>query len=143
MRKDRGYTLIELMVTMVIATVIMGTAAFNFKELGSPVNDGAIQLAGLLRKARAKALASTLAYTISARSSTEVMAEFSTNCAAARTEDVALALALPSGASLSDTSWSICFSSRGLSNDSADIEIREGASARTVQVTLGGGVRIL
>jgi hypothetical protein len=40
------------------------------------------------------------------------------------------------------TGWSLCYNSRGLSNNSANITVSNGTTSKTVQVVLGGGVQI-
>lgn len=145
MRSQRGFSLLELMVTMGLVTVLLGIAAMSFRELSSAERNGAEQLAGFLKQARAKAVNSTLAYTVfpDPSDSGHVIATRGTACSAPQTVDSALELELPTGAELAATGWSICYTPRGLSQNSADIVVRHGSDTKTVRVVLGGGAKVL
>jgi Tfp pilus assembly protein FimT len=140
---ERGFTLLELLVFVILTGILIGTAGYAFRELSNPVNDASSDLVGLFKKIRAKSLATTRAYTIRPTSPRTVESTFGSTCSSgAQTNDTSLDYSLPSGAVLRDTNWSICYSSRGLSNSSAEIVVQDGYSYNTVQVVLGGGVRI-
>lgn len=50
---------------------------------------------------------------------------------------------LPNGASMSDTSWTACFTPRGLSESNVTFDLNDAdGQSRTVEIALGGGVRI-
>ena len=141
---SRGFTLFELLVAISIAGIMTGMAWFSFKALDDPASDGAGQLMGLLKKGRSRALASTSAYTIKPLSVTKLQATYGTSCASAtQTVDPTMALTLPSHALLNDTTWTICYNARGLSNSSSSILLHDDDSTRTIQVVLGGAVRVL
>jgi Tfp pilus assembly protein FimT len=129
---------------MALTTILLGIATLNYRQLQAPAVDAASQLTGFLRESRSKALASTLAYTVMPASATRVITRYGTSCSAAtQTNDPALVLALPSGASMSSTNWSICYNPRGLANASANIVVSDKYVSKTVQIVLGGGVRSL
>ena len=143
-KSNSGFTIIEFIATLAIVTALSAIAFFNFNDYEAPSQSGASALMGFLKQGRAKALATTRAYTLAPYSTTRVTATYgSTGSSTTQTTDSLLILDLPSGAYLTDTSWSICYGTRGLSNDSADIEVTDGGSSETVQVVLGGGVRTL
>ena len=139
----KGFTLLELLVSITIVGILMSFATFDYRALENPVQNGAQALMGFMKKTRAKALASTLAYTITAANSGRIITTYSTVCSGTQTADSSLTLNLPSSAHLTDTSWSICYNTRGLSDNSADIVVSDGTTTKTVQVVLGGGIRVI
>ena len=143
MRAQSGFTILELIVAVALLGVLMGLAAFEFHDIENPANNGAAQLASFFKETRAKAIASTLAYTISAASNTKVVTTKGKSCEATQTADNLQSLTLPSGSRLLQMDWSICYNARGISNGSADIHIADDDSEKVVQVVLGGGVRVL
>ena len=127
---------------MALIAITMGVAAANLRTFKEPATSGASQLVGFMKQARAKALASTLAYTVKPASSTRVMTTFGSSCSATQTTDTSLSLVLPTGASLAATTWSVCFGVRGLADTSIDITVADQAMTKVVQVALGGGARV-
>lgn len=129
---------------MTIMGTLVGITTLNLRELYDPSQSAAAELAGFLKKSKARALASTRAYTISPSSSTEVTTTYGKSCNDPdQIEDSRLTFSLPKGSELEDTSWSICYGVRGLANGSADIKVKNGDTEKTVQVAMGGAVRIL
>lgn len=142
-RKQWGYTFIEMMATMSICLVLIGIASFNFKATENPAYNGASELLGNFKKIRARALVSTKAYLIRPTSSTRIIAQSGANCTTTTwTTESQFTLNLENGAYLPDTTWSICYSARGLSDVSASIQVRDATHTKTVQVVLGGAVRL-
>lgn len=140
----KGFTFLELLTVLAITGILIAIANFNLLALEDPASNGASELMGVLKKARAKALSSSTAYTISPVSTDEVMATVGVSCSSiTQTEDTSFRFELPSRAHLSDTTWVICYDPRGLANTSADIQISDNLITRTVQVVLGGAVRVL
>ena len=142
-RSSRGFTLVEMVVALCMIGVLMMFVGFNFKAIENEAQNGASELIGFLKKSRAKALTSTASYTITPVSSTLIRTTYSTSCSGAQTNDPSLSLELPTGAHLESTVWSVCYSSRGLSDSSVNIVISDDYRSKTVQVVLGGGARIL
>lgn len=140
---SRGFTIFELLVAISIAGIMTGMGLFAFRQLDDPASDGAGQLMGFLKKGRSRAMASTSAYTLKPASTTTLQATTGTSCTATQTADPSMNLTLPNGAILNDTTWSICYTARGLANSSASILIHDSNSTKTIQVVLGGAVRVL
>ncbi|MCO6431662.1 MAG: prepilin-type N-terminal cleavage/methylation domain-containing protein [Deltaproteobacteria bacterium] len=141
--RDRGFSVLELLVVMGISAIIFSLAVLDTKSYGNQALNGASTLMGFLKSSRAKALATTQAYTLTATSPTHVASAYSTNCASAtQTLDPALSLDLPDGAVFTATPWTVCFTPRGLSDSSIDIQVQDQHSAHTVQVVLGGAIRV-
>ena len=142
--RAHGFTLIELMVVMAIGGILTGMAAYQLKELDNPAQNSAAQVMTFLKKSRAKALATTYAYRVRPKNSTELETHYAISCSSATfTLDSSLGLKLPSTASLSNTSWSLCFAPRGTLSTSFDIVISDPKRSVTVQVAMGGGMRKL
>lgn len=140
-----GYTLVELMVVMSIAASLLGFGIINLFELSRPAQGATGQLAGFFKAARAKAISTTSSYTVRPLNPSEIIVETSRNCSTGTPlVDPELKLELPAHVLLSNTSWSVCFDSRGFadSNMVATIEDNYG-EAYSVEVYLGGATRIL
>jgi Tfp pilus assembly protein FimT len=142
MTSESGFSVLELLATFVIATIMMGILALNLKALNQPALDGASEFAGFVRRTRAKALATTYAYTIEPASATRIVTTYGTSCGSpTQTSDSALSMTLPDTAAFTTTGWSICFTARGVSEDSAELSIHDGKDTATIEVAAGGAVR--
>ena len=139
----KGFTLIEMVVVIALMSILIGTASINLLEFNDPAKNAASATLGFLKRARGKALNTTSAYTVKPASSYALKTTIGTSCTATQTDDTSLVMDLPDGASLGATNWSICYSSRGLSDTSIDISLSDSRKSYTVQVLLGGGLRIL
>ncbi len=140
--ESRGFSLIELMVTLALGSILLGTAVYQINDLRDPAATGAAQVVAFVKQARAKAFGTTLAYTIQPSSSTTIIAQFSKKCSSTtKTNDSKLLLTLANGATLATTNWSICFSTRGIAETSASFGITDTKSTKTVQIAAGGGAR--
>ena len=143
-RNDRGTSLIELVVTLGFATVIMGIAISNLLAMERPLASASRELAGFFKQARAKAVATTSAYTVSAPDSHTIIASFGRTCSDANpTQDMRLYLELPTNINLTDTTWTVCYSARGIADTSPSLTLTGPDYSQTsVQVFLGGAVRV-
>ncbi len=141
-KESGGFSLIELILTLALGSILLGTAVYQINVLRDPAVTAAAQVVAFVKQSRAKALGTTLAYTISPSSSNTIMAQFSKNCSSAtKTNDSKLLLALANGATLAATDWSICFSARGVADTSVSFGITDTKSIKTVQIAAGGGAR--
>ena len=124
--EDRGTTALELIVVVILIALFFAGALPTIKQLNNPLRNGAHEMVAFFKEARAKAMATTLAYSITPASATRITAAFAKNCAAADfSPDSSMALELPQGASLSATNWSVCFNSRGFADSSVDITMSD------------------
>lgn len=141
---ELGFTIVELLVAFAIISVLSGIAIMNLNALSNSSENAAASLVGLLKQARARAIASTSAYFVVPTSTTSIVTRSGTTCSdASPVDDPTLTLQLPSGASLGATAWSVCFTSRGLSDSNTEVVVNDIHShSRTVEVFLGGGVQI-
>lgn len=141
---EAGLSLLEVVVTLFIVGVLSGSAISNLAAMKNPLHDGASQTIGFAKQVRAKALATTSAYTLLALDSRTLIAESSKSCASTtRTRDLSLTLVLPERVSLPSTELEVCFDSRGLAQGEQSFDL-EGSDGRleTIEIFLGGAVRI-
>jgi len=141
---QKGFSLINLAVTVSLIGILSSIAISNMKEINDPLVDASFQVTHFVRKARSEAISDTVSIQIAPISSYRIGAWSSpTSCSSTMTPVNDLFLNLPSGSNLSSTAWSICFSQRGLANSNITFNIRNTAGdTRTVEIALGGGVRI-
>lgn len=144
MKQANGFTLIEMLVTLGVASSISLIAVANLKSFYNPAVSGAAELASFIKQTRARALTNITTYTVRPTSSNRIITTSGTSCAPeVQVSAPQLTLRLPTGANLNDLTWSICYTTRGISQSSADIVVQDSEGSQTVQVVLGGGVRVL
>ncbi len=142
-RHESGMSLLEILVVFFMISVLTSSAVSNLAQIKNPLKDGISQTLGFVKEVRAKALASTAAYTLRPASTGRIVTTTAATCSAVVTTDGGLAIDLPSGVVLSDTSWTICFTSRGLTEGAQSFTITDADSdTETIEVFLGGAVRI-
>lgn len=146
-RGDRaGFTLLEMLVVMMLTGILSYIGVYNLKEMASPIEDATTSTVSFLKIVRARALATTSAYTVYPVTSTRLGARTSARCddpVGETTIDSLLQLTFPAGAQLLETAWTVCFTARGLAATDQTFQLRDIASqTRTVEVLLGGSVRI-
>ncbi len=142
---NNGFSIIEMLVALTIATILTGMAISNIKSFEDPLVDGGNELQGFLKQARARGLATTLAYKVRPTTTTKIIAETAKNCSATTwTQDNSLLLNFPKGVVVTSTTWSVCFSARGLPSGSSTITVQQspGTLTKTIDVYLGGGVKL-
>jgi prepilin-type N-terminal cleavage/methylation domain-containing protein len=141
--KERGFTILEMVVTMGIMAVVMGIALANIKKFDDPLNDASNQVVGFFKQARAKAISTTSAYTVYPISATRLGTKYAAKCTdTTTTNDTAFFLNFPTGSHLNATNWTLCYSARGLPDGNLTIDLRNtNNQTKTVQVYLGGGAR--
>ncbi|RIL06985.1 MAG: hypothetical protein DCC75_10380, partial [Proteobacteria bacterium] len=83
-------------------------------------------------------------YFLQPSSSSRLITLYGDNCAdPSPTTDTGFLLNLPSGAYLTDTTWSICFNSRGFPDANIELGLQDqGGEQKTIEILLGGAVRV-
>jgi len=147
MRKQSGFTLIELMVTVAIVAIILSVAIPNFfgwkpeRQLAGAASDiqGALHMArlGALRENSAAAVDFDIAaesYTVTVNGRTVRSGQMPVGVDLASVTDLGTATATSS----------IAFDSRGLANPSVDIRVNGSGSStpRRIRLNLSGSSKI-
>jgi hypothetical protein len=138
---EKGFTLLEALVSL----GILGITVLNLEPLETPLAAGITLTESFLREARLSAVATTSAHRVSPTASHRLGVEEAAACSASTwTTVTGMNVNLPQGVTFSDTSWSVCFSSRGISADNITIELQHDQfGTRQVEVLLGGTTRIV
>jgi prepilin-type N-terminal cleavage/methylation domain-containing protein len=140
--REQGFSVVELMATLVLIALMTSVAAINLRQLDNPLQDGTAQLVSFMKQARAKAVATTSGYFVRASSASRIVADVGENCAdLSPTPDTDLVLDLPDGVILTDTAWAICLDARGFADDNITITLTDGDKSRDLEVFLGGAIR--
>ena len=140
-----GITLLEILIVISLVGISSGIAVSNLRQLNTGSQNAAAYVTSFIKQVRARAIAATLAYRIRPSSSTELISESAVNCNATTwTADTRNKLKLPTSTSLLDTTWDICFNSRGFPDGNLEIKVRElNGTVRTIEIMLGGATRTL
>jgi prepilin-type N-terminal cleavage/methylation domain-containing protein len=144
----QGFTLLEVLVAMTISGVLVGIVGYQYLSLQNDVGFSAQNFAGALKRVRSKTLASTYFYTVKPTSISQATVMYAGSCSAPAAEqqvDTTLEFKLDSPVAFSGLTWSICFTPRGITTDSATITLQDTVSGvtKTVEVAIGGGMRVL
>ncbi len=144
-RGETGIAVVDLITAFLVVSVMAGTAISQFRSINDSSEFAADGIVAYLREARAKALTGTIAYTVSATSTTQIRAQYSALCSTAtKTTDTSLSMKLPNGTTMGSSNWSVCFDSRGFANGSVQVTLSDSLGrTSTIEVVLGGGVRKL
>ncbi len=143
-RDEAGFSLYELLLVLALSGILMSAAVDNLKILDRQLSTSSEELLAFLKRTRAKAIASTSAYTIEPISNSHVIVRVSAQCGAGPyATDSSLSLRLPAKVTFDNTSWSSCFSSRGLASSDSEILMRDTeGNSKTIELFLGGAVRV-
>lgn len=145
MNNCRGFSVLEVIVTTSIMAILMGMAVSNLRLTEQTAIDSADELMSFVKSVRSKAIATTSAYRVYAVDASNVFTQYGTDCDNATTyNDSLYKLTLPDGGKMFNTTWSVCFSPRGIADATATIPVRDNKGTyRTVEILLGGAVRII
>jgi len=138
-------TMVELLVVMTIMGLSVGISALYLTPAAAPLETGSLLLEGYLREARLKAMATTSAYRVQPVDERTLEARVASNCSSVDWEVGPVPeLRLPRDVNLSDTDWSICFSSRGIASVNVVVTLAHDELGETqVEVMLGGATRVI
>jgi prepilin-type N-terminal cleavage/methylation domain-containing protein len=138
-------SLLEVLMVLAVMGIALGAAGLYLRPMEAPLEVAATDLEGIMRQSRARALATTSAYRVSAVSNRVARGEFAANCAATTwTGDPDLVVELPREVTMTDTSWSVCFNSRGLSDANVVLTVTHPVSGSLrIEVLRGGAARVL
>jgi prepilin-type N-terminal cleavage/methylation domain-containing protein len=133
-----GFTLMELMATIAVASILMAIAMPNFLSTlpGLRLTDAARQVATDLQQIRMKAIAQNIPYQISFSTTTYVLQRCNGSCA-----NDGGNIALPQGITVT-ASAAPQFQPRGTAAAAATITLSNGSSSKWVCVRTVGRVNI-
>lgn len=145
MSGQRGMTLIELLAALAVLAIALVVVAMNLLPVASPVDTSTALLEGVFREARLNAIATMSSYRVTPGSTNRLRAEKGASCSATSwTADASLDTTLPTGVTMSPSSWSVCFSSRGISTNNVVVTLAHATyGSRRVEVLFGGTSRVL
>jgi len=140
---ERGFSIPELLITMSLFGLLCGVAVSNLRVLENPLVSSSANLAHYLRLVRVRAVAQTRSIKVHPTSVHHIIAESGASCTGNTFTPISnLTLNLGNDVALSSIDWSVCYTPRGLVNDSAIFQIGSNTGTRTVEIALGGGVKI-
>jgi len=144
-RSIRGYTIFELIVTMAIAGIMGALAMAALRSYVRHSDNAGAMIQGFVKQVRAKAIARTAAYRITASSLDGLSTSFADRCSdTSFTPDPTLSLDLPPNTRFTSMGWSLCMNTRGLSNSTHMLVIEgDGGERSPIEVMLGGATRRL
>lgn len=142
---QNGVSIIELITVLGLIGIFTGVAAANLKTLSSDIQNATSEVQGFIKQARARAIASTMAYRIITPDDGHLAVEFSRSCNDASDDfqrESSLQLELPAQIRINPIAG-LCFSPRGISTYNAWISLstRDWTKYASLEVGLAGAVK--
>jgi Tfp pilus assembly protein FimT len=136
-------SLVELLVVLTLLSLMIGIAPLFLRPFEQPLRTGGQLLEGLIRQTRARAAATMTVHRIRPTAPGALTVETAPSCSSGTwTHEPELDLALPRGVTLTDTSWSICFGTRGTTATSRTLTLSHADQGTLpLEVLVGGLVR--
>jgi len=143
--RERGTSLIELLVVLALIGLSVTAISFYLAPLETPLQSGTVLLEGYLRQVRRQAMATTSAYRAVPIGQDRLIAQRASSCLDTTwTEDPLVHLELPDDVTMTDSTWRVCFSSRGISASNVTVTLSHAEfGTRQVEVLIGGTTRVL
>jgi Tfp pilus assembly protein FimT len=143
--RQAGHTLAELLVVVAVLGTALGATALYLRPVEAPLKSATTLLEGGFRAARLRAMATTMAWRVSPLGSGELTFERADTCSATSwTADDTLRVEFPDGVALTAIDWSVCFNSRGISDQNLVVTLSHSEyGTSSVEVLLGGTTRVL
>jgi len=134
-----------VLVVVALIAVALGIALVRFDGTAPPLQTAGELVEGMLQHTRARAMAKTTPHRLRPISSTTLIVESGASCSAGPwTLEPDLQLELPDGVTVSNTTWDVCFVSRGTSTQNLVITLDDyDGGSRQLEVLLGGAVQWL
>jgi prepilin-type N-terminal cleavage/methylation domain-containing protein len=138
-----GFSLLELVAVIGLIAVVSAIAVTNMRVLENPLVSASSNLSHYFRLVRARAISQTRSILVTAHSTHELTASAASNCSSTVFTPIdELDLDIGSDVYFSETGWSVCFTQRGLVDEAVLFTIQSGAGSKSVEIALGGGIRI-
>lgn len=137
----RGLTVVEILAVFVIFAILISSGLVNLKALVHKNRTAAEEVSAFLNLVRGMAISQTRTIVVKPITASKLVAVGVGGCSET-TGTSLISLDLPNGSTFTQSDWSICFNSKGLSNASGSITINEGDKSSSVQISLGGISRV-
>ena len=142
---QKGVSIIEMITVLGLIGISTGIATANLKTLSSDIQNASSEVQGFIKQARARAIASTMAYRVVTPDDGHLAVEFSRSCNDATTafqREGSLQLELPAQIRINPIA-DLCFSPRGISSYNAWISLstRDWTKYASLEVGLAGSVK--
>ena len=138
----RGNYLIELLAVLAIFAILLSGGLLNYKQLIKKDESAAAQVSSFLNTIRAVSIAQTRYIIVRPLGPNSIGTFTASSCSENSLTADRYTLNLPASTTLLDTDWRICFNSKGLSDVSGSIRLREGSRISRVEIALGGVSRV-
>ncbi|MCX7952177.1 MAG: GspH/FimT family protein [Deltaproteobacteria bacterium] len=139
----RGLSLAEVLFTLVILFLLFSSGISNFKLLVGKNKTSAEQIVSFLNMVRGMAISQTRHILVAPTSNTQIRTYRVSDCRDVTGPIDNFSFVLPAGAFLQNSSWRICFNSKGLSDASGYLTVIEGNKSTVIEVALGGVSRLV
>lgn len=135
----------EMLAAMTIVGLLLGIAGIWLTPMEAPLQSSIALSQAFLRQARVTAMATTSAYRVRGSTARELVAETADSCTATTwTADDQMRLVLPDPVTLSETSWEVCFTARGMSDSTVQFGLSHPRlGEERIEVLRGGTTRVL
>ena len=142
---ERGTTLMELLVVLLLLGLSVTAVAYNLSPLETPLHSGTVLLESYFRQVRRQAMATTSAYRAVPVGQDRLIAQRASSCLDTTwTDDPTVHMELPDGVDMTDSTWRVCFSSRGISASNVIVTLSHADfGQKQVEVLIGGTTRVL
>ena len=142
---ESGVTLVELLAVLALIGTLVVIATLTVAPMEDPLRAGSQQVEGLIRQTRARAAATMTVHRVRPLFNGLLVVEHAAACSSGSwTADPQFDLTLPNGVTLTDTSWSICFGSRGTAMANQTLTLTDVESrSQQLEILMGGVVRWL
>jgi len=139
-----GFSQFELLAVIVLMSILLMSALPNLKALDTPLSQSSFSTSHLLRFSRARAISTTSHIRVTPASSRILATYSASSCSpdASLSLIEGLSIELEEEVILEAQDWYICFTPRGFSDAHITFSFTNGFQSRSIQVALGGGVRI-
>jgi len=137
--------LVELLVVLAVLGLSVTAVAFYLSPLETPLHSGTVLLESYFRQVRRQAMATTSAYRAVPLGQNRLIAQRASSCLDTTwTDDPLVRIQLPDGVAMTDSTWRVCFSSRGISANNTIVTLTHpDFGQKQVEVLIGGTTRVL
>lgn len=150
-KSEKGFSLVEMLFGVAIMSIMLGMAAAGLKEFDSASQNGVLQFRSYVKLIRSEAMASTLAYRVTASTTNDLTVVSDVNCLAtdpaipdnSPTAQTSLAFSLPRGANFQTSGWDFCIEPTGISDSNQIVSISDEGRSFDLELMLGGVVKLL